>query len=389
MVDRGLRWLVAVCSGGGGFALVWWVAEVLFEQDRSTSVTIAAAAASLLATPFIFWASQAATGMSRALPPPVTSPDSAIPVDPSAPASTNRGTIIGAVVAVLAVACIGTQVYGALLGTGVDPINGDGTRGEQPAGASETVKVNKTAWYAGYKFTFGDASFISENGQVTIAADVANLGQRNVTFGLEATLSSGSQHFGGYNRDSPIIPGGNWAGVVFEFTVDRLDGSLADALLTFGEANEAQTIVPLGGGPGLVAHEPRSVLANTTITLRDLTLEFTSCDLRSDIVPDHRQAPAGHLVIACWINARYDGVSSFHYYDEEQFRLVLPDGNALGPTAYPILNLDRGVPEPNTYVAFFVKEPVEGAYAIQVVDVHTSEVESADNVKDVPLTVAG
>ena len=388
MVERGLRWVVVVCAGAGGFALVWLVAEGVFDQDRSTSVTIAAAAASLLATPFVFWASQPTTGAATAAGS--TSTSSPTGLEPSStPSSPRAGLVVGAIVGVLAVACIGTQVYGALLGNSGDGTLGDDPRGgEQPAGESQTVEVNKTAWYAGYKFTFGDASFISENGEVTIAAQVENLAQRNVTFDLEATLSSGNQHFGGYNRDSPIIPGGRWADVVFEFTVGHLDGSLADAVLTFGDAERAQTVVPLGGGPGLVAHEPRPVLTNTTVALRDLTLVFTSCDLRGDIVPDHRQAPAGHLVIACWINARYDGVGSIHYYDEEQFRLRLPDGNALGPTAYPIMNLNRGVPEPNTYVAFFVKEPVEGAYAVQVVDVHSSsEVESPENVKDVLLTV--
>jgi hypothetical protein len=51
------------------------------------------------------------------------------------------------------------------------------------------------------------------------------------------------------------------------------------------------------------------------------------------------------------------------------------------------MNLDRGVTAPQTYVAFVIKEPAQGLYTLQIVDVHTGETESPTAIKDVPLSL--
>jgi hypothetical protein len=136
-----------------------------------------------------------------------------------------------------------------------------------------------------------------------------------VRFEVDVTFSIGDLHYPNYTQASPIVPGREKTEVVLEFDVATLDGSLADGRLTFGDARVAQTIVPLGAGAGLVAHEPRQVLGNTAFTFRDLVFEITRCEVRGDIATEHTQAPSGHLDLACSINATYTGPSSFHYFD--------------------------------------------------------------------------
>jgi hypothetical protein len=376
-----MRWLIVVGIAVGGFALVWWVGEEWFGLDRSTAVTIATAAGSLLATPFIRWAGEEI----RPTAPPNTSP-----VD-SATSSSGSGWrvpvgVLAAVAALLVCQGLAQTILPHGNGrSGNDP--GTEPADARPGASVQTVDVNKTAWHAGYALTFGRATYDqAQNPPLTVVALAENQGDRNVTFELSATFSIGDQHVSGYNRGSPIIPGRQKTEVVFEFSVDLADRSLAEGILTFGDARVARTVVPLGGGTGLVAHEPRQVLGPMAFTHRDISFEISSCQVRGDIATEHKQAPSGQAVIACRVSATYDGVPSFHTIDEDNFRIRLPDGTAVGPAEYPIMNLNRGVLNADLYVAFFVKEPVAGAYTLQLIDVHTSERESPENVRDVPIT---
>jgi hypothetical protein len=378
---------VVVGVGGSGFALLWWTLETWFVLDRSTAVTIAIAGASLVTTPFIWWASQQMPSpRAHGSVGPASTSDGVAP--PPTRAGTSGALATGLVVVLVLICGVAAvQTYGLMLGG--DPGGSiDGQRGAEPGAQLQTVEVNKVAWFAGYRFEFGTATYDRDQSPpLTVAAVAENLGSRNVTIDVDVTFAIGGQHTVGFLRRSPVIPGHQQADIVLEFAVEPFDASLADGVLTFGDAEVAQTVVPIGERDGLITIQPRQVLGPTTVVHRDLTFEFTACELTGDVTPEHVQAPAGHVVLACHANARYDGQTTFHRLDEDQYRLREPSGNAVGPAEYPIVNLYSGVAETDTYVAFFIRAPASGTYALQIVDVHTSESETPATVKDVPITL--
>jgi len=249
--------------------------------------------------------------------------------------------------------------------------------------------VNKTAWFAGYKLEFGRVTYDrGRNPQLIVEAMVENVAPGSDYFTADMTFSSGGRHAKGFVYGNSLVPGGLKAELSFEFDPGTLTESLAGGVLTFGDGTRAQTVVPLGGGPGLVAHEPRQVLGPTKVTHRDLDLQVRTCEVRADIVPEHLQSRAEHLVLACWVDATFTGTGSVHVYNQDTYRLRLPDGTTIGPVQYPITTLDPKVTKPQTYVAFSIPEPVGGAYVLQIVDRHSStEPESPTTIGSVPLTL--
>jgi hypothetical protein len=183
------------------------------------------------------------------------------------------------------------------------------------------------------------------------------------------------------------VPGRQASHVVFTFDVPDLRGSLADATLSFGQAKENQTVVPLGLKPA-TAHRPYQVLGSKSVTVRDLEFTIKHCDISADIVSQHKQAPAGQAVLSCWLDAVYRGPSSFHYLDETHLRLLLPDHSAAGAVEHPNQNLDRDVLNTDRFYAFYVPDPPAGAYTLHFVDQHLStEPLGPDKITEVPLTV--
>ena len=146
---RGTRWVVAVCVGAGAFAMVWWVAESWFGLDQSTAVTIAAAAASLVSTPFVWLAGQEGRTGGR--------PADATTVAEAEPTSSRSRTPVIIAVAVLVGLC-GVAAFQSFVLDGSGGGN-DGRRlgpegAEGAVGDPQSLEVGATAWYAG--FAFGD-----------------------------------------------------------------------------------------------------------------------------------------------------------------------------------------------------------------------------------------
>ncbi len=249
--------------------------------------------------------------------------------------------------------------------------------------------MSATAWYAGFAYTFGRASYDpSAEPTVTIEAVAENLGTSNINLHTQATLTVRDVHVAGGLVGDALVPGGQKTRVTFGFDVDQLDGGLAGAVLTLGDDDVVRTVVPLGSKTGLVTNQPRSILGPTHLVQRDLTLDLQVCEVRADIVPQREQAPKGHRVLACLLDVRYDGSSFPQYFDDDQFRLRLPDGTAVGPTHYPIENLGFGRPKVDLFVAFLVPEPAVGSYVLQIVDVQLDEtINTPGVIKDVPLTL--
>jgi hypothetical protein len=169
--------------------------------------------------------------------------------------------------------------------------------------------------------------------------------------------------------------------------VRQLTGSLADAVLTFGEASVNQTIVPIGAKPA-TAHQPYQVFGTREVTVRDLHFTIKRCDVGPGIITEYKQAPAHRLVLSCWLDAVYRGPASFHFLDESHLRLQLPDQTAAGPAEHPNQNLYRDVKASDVYYAFYINDPPAGAYSLRFVDQHLStESLGPNDVVNVALTV--
>jgi hypothetical protein len=380
---RGQRWIVVFGIASSGFALAWLVAEGVFGLERSTAVTIAIAAGSLFSTPFIRWANeQSATNAA-------TNMTSVAQGDPATDTTQTRRSHTPAYVLV--------AIVTVLMVVGAAQVFGDRSSGTPDHKSSTTgndrgvlsLVVNRTAWYAGYKITFGRASYTGPNGHVlTIDAMVENLGLRNANPDLSATLSVGNAHVGGGLQRGASIPGGQKADVTFEFDgVDLGSADLAEATVSFGDADVVRTVVPLAAAEGFVPNEPRQVLGPTTVVNEDIRYQFSGCDLRADYAPEHEQAQAGRRVLACFADATYTGPSSFHIVDERNFLLEQPDGNRLGATYYPIRNLDADVTADALYVAFAVKEPASGRFAIVLSSAGLGESEAEGTHTKIPITL--
>jgi hypothetical protein len=339
------------------------------------------------------------SGAPSSAPPAPTPVSPASPVHAASPAqppakrttkpTRRRSLALLGGVAVLVLAILGaSKAYRSF--TNVDQRHTPGAVGSdaaKPGDPRQTVPMNKTAWYAGWEIAFGKATYDkSKSPSVTITATAKNLNPSDNRLEIDATLASHNSYATARAEGSPTVPGGQASNITFGFDVQELPGSLADAMLTFGDAKENQTVVPLGSGPATV-HRPYPVFGSKPLTLRDLQFKIKHCDITGDVVTQHKQAPAKQVVLSCWLDAKYLGPARFHYLDENHLRLLLPDGTAAGPVEHPIQNLDKDVLNADRFYAFYVTDPPAGQYTLQFVDVHTFETIGPKTVMNVPLTV--
>ncbi len=320
-------------------------------------------------------------------------PSGAVPAAPrpaATPPRRRRPLLIAGTVAVLLLVLIGANRAYQFLNHTETPTSpqSQGAIDAKPGDAQQTVPMNKTAWFAGWELAFGKASYDkTRRPTVQVTATAKNLGLRDKTVDIDATLAIKDSYVTGTAQGSPKVPGQQKTNVVFEFDVQQLSGSLTDAVLSFGDATVARTVIPLHAGKATL-HQPRQVLGVKDVTIRDLRFAIKHCDLSGDIVTEHKQAPAKRLVLSCWLDAVYRGPSSFIDLDDSRLRLLLPDGTAASPMEYPIQNLDRDREETNVYYAFVVNDPPTGTYTLRFEYPHLStEPLRPDMVSEVRVTV--
>jgi len=331
----------------------------------------------------------APTPVSPASPPHAANPAQPAAKPPAKP-TTRRSFALATGVAVLVLAILGASKAYQFF-TNVNKAHTPSSAGTSgaatPGGPRQTVPMKKTAWYAGWEIAFDTATYDKgKSPSVVITASATNLDPSDSPLEINATFASHNSYTTGQAKGSPTVPGQKASHITFEFDVRDLPGSLADATLTFGDAKENRTVVPLGTGTA-APHRPYQVFGSKPLTFRDLEFKINHCDISGDVVTQHKQAPAKQLVLSCWMDAKYVGPARFHYLDETHLRLLLPDGTAAGPVAHPIQNLDKDVLNADRFYAFYVTDPPAGLYTLQFVDVHTFETIGPTTVMNVPLTV--
>ena len=267
--------------------------------------------------------------------------------------------------------------------------NGGAAAGGTGTGAgTQHVVVGKTVWYAGTKLTFGAVDLTTgSTPQITVDVLVENLTTKDVGPDVDLQLTVDGKGYPAQAKDTNNIAAGQKTQETYEIQAYGFTGKLADGVFTLGDAKKAQAKVPVAGNGTLVAWQPKHVLDSTKVGLRDLSVTFTTCDLRGGFFDFHGQADAGYQALTCSVDLQYTGNSGGgHYVGEGNFRLGLPDGTEIGPTVAPNEALYSADVKPGTDLGFQIKSPPKGVYLLRLVDVHGGETRSASMVKEIPIT---
>ncbi|GAA0718861.1 Hsp70 family protein [Dactylosporangium roseum] len=253
------------------------------------------------------------------------------------------------------------------------------TKDAKPGAAQQTVDVGKTVWYGQYKVSFGKLTydFEAEDHKLFTEVRVENLGEKDQTPYISMIFNVGGQQFTGSFRENTTVAAGQKSDYHVDFPIyDQLKGSIASGEFIIGDGDEAQAKIPLAGGE-VVAYEPVNVLKDKKVSVHDLTVTFTTCDLRGGFFDYNGQAKKGYRALTCKVDIQYAGNSS-HYVGGDNFRLGQPDGTEVGPTVAPNEALYNTKVAPATDLGFQVKADAPGTYKLRLVDVHDKTRTAAD-----------
>lgn len=247
-----------------------------------------------------------------------------------------------------------------------------GTRDARPGARQQTVEINKSVWYGQVKLTFAKMVYDADADDDRLVAEVQveNLGDDTVqSYGVRMAFQIDGQEYSGSFQESSQVSGGQKSNFHVSFAVyDPLKASIGTGTLLIGDGKEAQARIPLGGGE-VVAYEPVNVLKDKKVTIHDLEVTFTTCDVRGGFLDYNGQALKDNRVFTCRLDIRYNGKSS-EYVGAEHFRLGLPDGTEVAPKSAPNEAMSSGSENlaPARNLGFQFKY-VPGTYKLRVVDV--------------------
>jgi Ethanolamine utilization protein EutJ (predicted chaperonin) len=285
-----------------------------------------------------------------------------------------------------------TRTTDGAAGNGGDTGGGSGqaasTKGAKAGADQQTAQVDKTVWYAQFKITVGKLAYDAkaESHQLSAEIVVDNLGDKDQTPYFNAIFAVGGQQFTGSLRENTTVASGQKSNYNLDFSVyDKLKASIATGEFTFGDGDEAQAKISLATG-AVVAYEPVNLLKDKKITVHDLEVVFTTCDLRGGFFDYNGQAKKGYRVVTCKVDIKYTGNSS-HYVGTDNFRLGQLDGTELGPTTAPNEALYDAKVAVGTDLAFQVKADAPGTYKLRLVDLDDHKTRQAGDMAEVDLVL--
>ncbi|GAA2589262.1 hypothetical protein GCM10010399_19180 [Dactylosporangium fulvum] len=264
-------------------------------------------------------------------------------------------------------------------GTGGGTQGAASTKDARPGAEQQTVDVGKTVWYGPYKLSFGKLTydFKAEDNKLSTEVRVENLGEKDQTPYIKMIFNVGGQQFAGSFRENTTVAAGQKSDYHVDFPVYKpLQDSIASGEFIIGEGDESQAKIPLAGGE-IVAYEPVNVLKDKKVSIRDLTVTFTTCDLRGGFFDYNGQVTKGYRALTCKVDIQYTGNSS-HYVGGDNFRLGQPDETEVGPTVAPNEALYNTKVAPATNLGFQVKADAPGTYKLRLVDAHDKTRTAAD-----------
>lgn len=236
----------------------------------------------------------------------------------------------------------------------------------------DRIDVDATVWFGGFKLTFGEAT-LSERDFGALAVDIEtrfeNTGDDSAT--LDATLnlaSAGNNYEPGSTAEVPEVPGKATGKGTLSFDVDE-EFVFDDAVLTIGNPENNQAVLPLGSEGELVTLKPRPVAVTGTTTAGRVKVDVSGGDLRADIPENHDQVERGHLALTLEFAVTFeDDFAGGYAFGENNLALTLPGATTVAVDDGPIELLKPRTTLPDQQVRFIVDDPADGTYQLVVVD---------------------
>jgi hypothetical protein len=291
-----------------------------------------------------------------------------------------RGSGIAAVlIGALTVAGCGAAEQGdtGTVAASAPPATAAASQSADPA-AQPDVRVNRSYWYAGFKVTLGTARLSSASsgggGSPVVAIDATfqNLSPRRTAAPSgELLLTSGADSYQEPAREHaelPEVPARrSRTGVIAIEVDDRFN--LTDAVLTVGEPQSRQAVVPLARPDGLISLEPRPITVRGRVYpegRKDVFVTLTGGEVRADDATNLAQAPAGQEFVLISFSATNNGPAGMTYVFDRDLNLVLPDGTKVGDAGScsraQVQVQPHATVQPNGPACFAVPAPATGAY---------------------------
>lgn len=246
-----------------------------------------------------------------------------------------------------------------------------------PAVTPGEVAIDQTVWFGGFKLTLGNASLLTEDARIFVDIDTLfeNQGTSSATLNATLNLSSGLDNYQPdlARQDLPEVPGLTTGSGTLSFDVDG-EFSFDDAILTIGNAENNQALIPLGTGGTFVDLAPVAVAVKGAATGGELRVRVRGGGLRADIPDRHDQVEAGKRALSLDIDITYRGDRAGGYaFSGNNLALTLPDGTTVAVDDGPIELLRAGTTLPDQQVRFIVRDPAAGTYELVVIDDTTDE----------------
>ncbi|MEO6123124.1 MAG: hypothetical protein ABIR32_05400 [Ilumatobacteraceae bacterium] len=241
-------------------------------------------------------------------------------------------------------------------------------------------QIDKVVWWGGFKVTVASADTSSNALGPTIDVsvalenltdDVALLNRRDIV------LTVGTQSYLAGLAQTPNVPSGGRNDVVLDFLVDNTF-VLDKAVLTFGQPDANQAVVPFGAEPA-TSFEPEELALAVTLVTATETIDISGGSVQASYVGGEK----GTYIVRMPVRAAYTGGSAGgDLILPTQFSLRSPSGSSV--TASPIAPGDV-VAEPvypgqdltGKVIAFKVRAVDPGTWTITYTD-STGDAASGD-----------
>lgn len=238
--------------------------------------------------------------------------------------------------------------------------------------STDSTTLDAVVWFGGFKLTLETAEVVVDDGlpRVDIQTLFANEGSNNARLNATLNLSSGGRHYQPSLSDQelPEVPGKTEGRGALSFTIDEMF-SLDDAVLTIGNPDNNQAIVPFGLDGALVDLAPVPVRVSGQATGGELRIRARAGELRADIPERHDQVETEHLALTLDFDITYIGDHGGGYaFSTDNLALTMPDGTTVAVDGGPNELLRAGTTLPDQQVRFIVRAPVAGTYRLVVID---------------------
>lgn len=235
----------------------------------------------------------------------------------------------------------------------------------------ETRQIDKTVWWGGFMITVasveGSSNALGSTINLTVAlenqtADVKSLSRQDIV------LTVGTQSFLSGLAQTPTVPSMSRNDAVLDFFVDD-EFVLDDAVLTFGQPDANQSVVPLGDDPA-ISSEPKQLDMDATLTTPLLTIQLTGGTLE----PSYASGQKGTFIVRVPLRATFKGEGpGGDLMLPDQFALRSPSGSSViaSPVAPGDLAAEAlypGVELVGAQIAFLINGSEAGTWTITYTD---------------------